>query len=103
VSLHPVGRGEDNDVGRDRLGPVDLDAITLAFGRAGERRAGDHGKFDVRASRHRLEQALADIFAEQLPRQEGMGERLMQAGLVLALIELMKGPVQEIAWLARTD
>src|SRR4029079_14065128 len=30
-------------------------------------------------------------------------ERIMQAGVVLALIELAEGPVEEIAWLPRAN
>src|SRR3954470_9558119 len=51
----------------------------------------------------RLEEALAHIFAEELARQEGMSQRFMQALVILALIELEKGPVQEIAGLTYPD
>jgi len=51
----------------------------------------------------RLEEALAHIFAEELARQEGMSQRFMQALVILALIELEKGPVQEIAGLTHPD
>ena len=67
------------------------------------RRARNDGELDVRAPLDGLEQALTHILAEQLTRQEGMRERVMQPGMILALIELVKRPVQEIAGLARAD
>jgi hypothetical protein len=98
--LQAIGRGEDHDVGSDGLGAIELDAIAPVLRHHGARRRRDDGECDIAPALDRLEQSLAHIFAEQLPRQEGVRERLMQARLVLALIELTKRPVQKIARLA---
>jgi hypothetical protein len=95
--LQSIGRGKDRDVRGNGLSLVELDATASILDEQGACRAGDDGKRDIGPALNRLEQALAHIFAEQLPRQEGVGERLMQARVVLSLVELTKGPVQEIA------
>src|SRR4029079_19178325 len=63
----------------------------------------DDAEDDVGSLRHALVKALANIFAEQLPRQEGVRQGLVQAGLILSLVELAKSPVEEIAGLAGAD
>ena len=82
---------------------IELDAIVPAFGDHGARHGSDDAEPDVSPALGGFEQPLADIFAEQLPRQKRMGERLMQACLVLALVELAKRPVQEIPGLTCTN
>ena len=83
-----------------RLGPVEAKREAAAIIDARRRDGIDDLEIDIGPSLDRLEEALAHIFAEELTRQEGMGEALMQAGMIFALVELAKGPVQKIAGLA---
>jgi hypothetical protein len=48
-------------------------------------------ELDILSALDGLEEPLPYIFAEELPWEEGVGESLMQAGMVLSLIELLKG------------
>ena len=61
----------------------------------------DDLELDIIPRSGRLEEPLAHIFAEQLARQEGVGQAFMQALVVLALVELAKRPVEEVAGLSR--
>ena len=61
----------------------------------------DDVELDVLARRHRIEEALAHIFAEQLPRQESVRQAFMQAGMIFALIEQAESPIQKVARLTR--
>jgi hypothetical protein len=98
-----VGGGEQHDVGLKRFSPVEMQREVAAIADAGGRHRSDDLQFDIRSRSHRREEALAHIFAEQLARQEGMGEALMQACMIFALVELAKGPIQEIAGLIGAD
>ncbi len=102
-SLHAIGGGEDHGVAEHLFPAIELDHIAATFG-AKSARGGRHDReLDVWPLLNRLEQALAHIFAEELAGQKCVRERLMQAGVVFALIELAKGPVEEIARLARAN
>ena len=83
-----------------RLGPVEAKGEAVALLDAGGGDGIDDFELDIAPSLHRLEEALAHIFAEELTRQEGMGEPVMQAGVIFALVELAKSPVEKVAWLA---
>ena len=74
--------------------------VASAIGNAGYRRVVDDAECDVRSSPDAVIEALAHIFAEQLPRQEGVCKGFMQARLVLSLIKLTEGPIQKVAGLA---
>ena len=98
--MKPVSRGEQHDISLQRLGPVEAKGETVALLDAGGGDGIDDFELDIAPPLHRLEEALAHIFAEELTRQEGMGEPIMQAGVILALVELAKGPVEKVAGLA---
>ena len=88
---------------RSTGGPVKTPSKSAICG-AAYRDGVDDAERDIRSLRHGLEQALAHIFTEQLPRQEGVGEGLMQTGLVLALIELAKAQFRKSpGWPARME
>jgi hypothetical protein len=95
-----VGRGEQHAIGLKRLRPVEPQPEAAAIADASRRHRIDDFQLDVRPCLNRIEEALAHIFAEELAREEGVGEAFMQAGMIFALIELAKGPVQKIARLA---
>ena len=99
----PIGGGEKQHVGDYRRVPLETDAIAAALCDARFRRVVDDAEDDVVSLRHALVKALTHIFAEQLPRQEGVRQGLVQAGLILSLVELVKSPVEEIAGLAGPD
>jgi hypothetical protein len=61
--------------------------------------AGDESEPNIRTALDCLTQALAYIFAKQLPWQEGMSESLVQVGVILSLVQLTKHPVQEVTGL----
>ena len=98
--LKPVGRGEQHDISLQRPGPVEAEGEAVALLDAGGGDGIDDFELDIAPSLHRLEEALAHIFAEELARQECMREAIMQAGVILALVELAKSPVEKIAGLA---
>ena len=98
--VKPVSRGEQHDISLQRLGPVEAKGETVALLDAGGGDGIDDLELDIAPPLHRLEEALAHIFAEELTRQEGMGEPIMQAGVILPLVELAKGPVEKVAGLA---
>ena len=81
------------------LGTIEAKGEAVALLDAGGGDGIDDLELDV-APLHRLEEALAHIFAEELTRQEGMCEPVMQAGVIFALVELAKSPVEEVAGLA---
>jgi len=58
--------------------------------------ATDGSELDFGAAFFRLKQALAYIFTKKLPWQEGVSESLVQICVILSLIKLPKGPVQEV-------
>src|SRR5262245_47209208 len=95
-----VGRGEQHAIGLKRLRPLEPQPEAAAIADASRRHRIDDFQLDVRPCLNRIEEALAHIFAEELAREEGVGEAFMQAGMIFALIELAKGPVQKIARLA---
>ena len=70
---------------------------------ASGRHRSDNLQLDIRSRSHRREEPLAHIFAEQLPRQESMGEAVMQPCMIFPLVELAKGPIQEVAGLVGAD
>src|SRR5262245_47640029 len=71
-----VRRGEYHDIRSDGLGAIELDAIAPTFADHGARHRSDDAEPDIRLALGGFKQPLADIFAEQLPRQKRMGERL---------------------------
>ena len=101
--MHAIGGGEEHGVAKHIFPAIELDHIAPTFGAESACDRWHDREFDVGALLNRLEQALAHIFAKELARQKCVRERIMQAGVVLALIELAKGPVEEIAWLARAN
>src|SRR5262249_44010871 len=96
----PVSCREQNRIGMQGPRPVEAQREPAAIIDAGRRYGVDDLELDVRPSLDGLEEALAHIFAEKLARQESMGERFIQACMIFALIELAKGPIQEVARLA---
>ena len=98
--MHAIGGSEDHGVAEHPPTTIKLDDIAAMLGTKSARGGRHDGKLDVGALLDRLEQTLAHIFAEQLARQKCVRERLMEAGMIFALIELAEGPVQEIAGLA---
>ena len=93
----------DDDVGAHGIGTFERYAIAPALCGHVTHSLGDKREVDIRPASDRLVKALAHIFAEELARQERVAEALMQARVVLSLVELAEGPVEEIGGLACAD
>jgi hypothetical protein len=101
--LEPIGRGQQHDVGGDRLGSVEMNTVAAALSATSRGHGVDELELHIRPRLDRLKETLPHIFAKELPRQKRVAETVMQAGMVLTLVELAKSPVEKIAGLAGAD
>ena len=94
--LHAISGGQHDNIGAQRFRfPRTNGELTAATAARNSRIVDDPG-IDVGSAFNGLEQTLPHIGAEQLPRQKAVGETFVQAGIVFALIDLRKRPVQKI-------
>ena len=101
--MHAIGSGQRDDIKRKSRRSFGSHNELAGTAAARESDVIDYFGVNVIATFDRLKQALPHIGAEQVPRQKAVGEAFMQAGIILALIELRERPVQEIVGAIRVD
>jgi hypothetical protein len=79
--LEPIGRGQQHDVGGDRLGSVEMNTVAAALSATSRGHGVDELELHIRPRLDRLKETLPHIFAKELPRQKRVAETVMQAGM----------------------
>ena len=96
-----ISCGEHYHVGAQRFCAIEFDLVTVSLPDAVRRDGVNDFELDVRPLLRRFEEALPNVFPKELARQKRMGEALVQAHMIFALVELTKCPVDEITRLLR--